>query len=112
MSLIGFNGDYTIAQPSGLKEEIKQKVVDRESIKGGVHRYWEAQKKQASLHFAALNQTQYAQIVAYVYGGGAAITYSNVASGFTFTGFATVAEAEYIPGASMLKDMDITIVEK
>lgn len=112
MAFISFNGDYGIPQPSQLTEEIKQKVVDRTSIKGVIHRYWEAQKKQATMHFSMLNQTQYNKIIGYVYNQGQPITYNNASSGFNFSGFATVAEAQYQPGASMLKDIDITIVER
>ena len=51
MGFIAINGDYTIPQPSALTEEVKQKVVDRTSIKGVMHRYWETQKKQATMEF-------------------------------------------------------------
>lgn len=111
MAFIALNGNNTIPQPSALKEELKQKVVDRTSIKGVMHRYWEAQKKQATMHFSMLSQSQYNTLMGYFANGGYPVTYTNYASGFSFTGFATVAEAEYIPGASMLKDMDVTIVE-
>lgn len=111
MATISLNGDFTIPQPSGLTEEVKQKVVDRTSIKGVMHRYWETQKKQAQMHFSMLNPTQYNALTFYLYNEGATITYYNAQSGFTFTGFATVAEAQFLPGASMLKDMDVTIVE-
>jgi hypothetical protein len=112
MALIAINGNYGIPQPSTLKEEVKQKVVDRTSIKGVMHRYWEAQKKQATMTFSALNATQYSLLTSYLYDNGAAVTYSNASTDFSFTGFATVAEAEYIPGATLLKNMDVTIVEQ
>jgi hypothetical protein len=112
MALIAINGDYTIPQPSTLKEEVKQKVVDRTSIKGVMHRYWEAQKMQATMTFSALNQSQYTHLTGYFYNNGAAVTYSNASNGFSFTGFATVAEAIYIPGSLLLKDMDVTIVQQ
>lgn len=112
MALIAFNGDYTIPQPSELTEEIKQKVVDRTSIRGVMHRYWETQKKIASMHFSMLNSTDYNKLTSYVFNAGALLTYTNAASGFSFTGFATVAEAKYLPGSGLLKDVDVTIVEK
>ena len=112
MAFIALNGDYGIPQPSGLTEEIKQKVVDRTSIKGVHHRYWEAQKKQATMTFSMLNQAQYNKLIGFFYNQGNTTDYSNAQSGFSFTGFATVAEAEYVPGASFLKDMTVTIIEK
>jgi hypothetical protein len=112
MAFIALNGDYGIPQPSALTEEIKQKVVDRVSIKGVIHRYWEAQKKQATMEFSMLNQAQYSKLIGFFYNQGGTRHYSNAQSGFDYVGFATVAEAQYVPGADFLKNMTVTIIEK
>ena len=111
MAIIALNGNGNIPQPSGLKEELKQKVVDRTSIKGVMHRYWEAQKKQATMKFSMINNSQYTTLMSSFANGGYPVTYYNYSNGFSFTGFATVAEAEYLQGSSLLRDMDVTIVE-
>jgi hypothetical protein len=108
---VGLNNNFSIPQPTGLKEEAKQKLTDRVTIKGQVHRYWEAQKYQCTLKYAALNQSDFATLASYFYSRGAPVTYTNNNSGISFTGYPTVAEDEYIPGASFLKNMEVTIVQ-
>lgn len=110
MSLISLNGNSNIPQPTGLKEELTQVVKDKVTILGKTNRVWLAQKKQATFSLEGINQSQYATLIGYFY-GGAQVAYANSSSGFSFNGFATVAEAEYWRGASMLRDMHITILE-
>lgn len=109
--MIAFNNDFTIPQPSGLKEELTQKLVDRMTIKGVLHRFFEAQKFQATMTFKALTQSQYSQLTDYLYNQGAGVVYTNNNTGVSFFGYPTVAEAEYIQGASYLKDVTVTIIQ-
>lgn len=109
--IIYLNGDNTI-QPATLKEELQQKVHDRVSLKGSYTRIWMAQKRVVSMKFEALTPVQYSKLITICTGTANPITYYNIDSGYSFTGFPTVAEAEYYKGASLLKDMTITITEK
>ena len=109
-NIISLNGNSGIPQPATLKEELTQVMRDKVSINGTSRRVWLAQKKQATFTLTGITQAQYSTLVGYFY-GGAQVTYANSQSGFTFTGYATVAEAEYWRGASFLRNMTVTILE-
>lgn len=108
---ITLNGDSSI-QPSNVKEDLLQKVITRVSIKGNLHRYWEAQKKQVTLTYSAITNAQFLVLMSYLANQGNPVTYSNPNSNFTFTGFATTSTAEYLPGNNFLRHMTITIDEQ
>lgn len=110
--IIAINGDSTTAQPSELKEGLKQKVHDRVSLKGTYTRVWIAQKHHVTMKFTAINQSQYATLMSYLTGTANPVHYQNFDSGFSFTGFPTVAEDTYYKGASLLKDLTVQLEEK
>lgn len=112
MSGIAINGDYTIAQPSGITEGIKQKVQDRSTIKGARRRIWMAQKKYATLSWDSISQSDYTYITNKFYGSSSPISYTNDYSGISFTGFAVDAPGPFIKGASFKRNLTITIEEE
>jgi hypothetical protein len=109
MALIGLNYNYNIPQPSSLKEEYTQKVVDRTSIKGVRHRYWLAEKYKVTMGFTALSPSDFAALRVIFYNFGAGVTYTNGNSGLLFFGYPLVAEDEYLKGNTYLKNMTATI---
>lgn len=111
-NIISFNGNSAVPQPSQVKEQSGHKLVDRTTIKGVTHRYWEAQKYKVELTFTALSQADYTYLAGYFLFRGNAVTYANSTSGVIFTGYPTVAEDTYIMGASLLRDMTVTLVQK
>lgn len=108
---ISINGDATIKQPTSLKEETIQRVTDKTAIKGTSRRIWMSQKKQVTLVFNPLTQAQVNQILNTFYGGAASVVYNNTSTSFTFTGFATATEDEYMQGVSFLKSITVVIGE-
>lgn len=109
--IISINGD-SITQPSSVKEELKQKVHDRITLKGTYFRIWLAQKRQATLVYSAIDNVTYQRLLPYLTGTANPVHYVNVHSGLDFIGFPTVAESEYYQGASLLRDFTVTIVER
>lgn len=110
-AFLALNNDFTVAQPSALKEELVRQVHNRVSITGVQRRIWLADKHQATLTWSAVNQTQYAQLAAYIYNQGNTITYTNTVTGFNFIGFATASEDNFMQGTSFLKNISVTILE-
>ncbi len=111
MSLISLNGNPNVPQPSDLTEEYIQIMMDKATITGLTRRIWLAQKRQATFKLSAISSSDYNLINSYIEGGNL-IAYSNSNSGFAFSGFATSAAASYLRGASLLRDMTITILEQ
>lgn len=109
--MIKLNGNE-IQQPSGLKEELLQKVVDKTTITGITGRFWLSQKKQSTMVFTAISTAAYLNLIGYFYNTGQGVTYHNDNTNFSFYGFATVAEDTFLPGASYLKNLTVTILEK
>lgn len=109
-NIISLNGNSNIPQPATLKEELTQIMRDKVSINGTSRRVWLAQKKQVTFTLTGITSAQYNTLIGYFY-GGAQVSYANSQSGMSFSGYATVAEAEYWRGASFLRNMSITILE-
>lgn len=109
-AIISLNGDIS-NQPSTLKEELKQAVHDRVSLKGTYTRVWIAQKHMAIMTFTALDQTHYNTLINYFTGSKKSVYYVNFDSGYNFVGFPTIAEASYYRGSTLLKDLNVTLVE-
>lgn len=111
MSLIVLNGNQNVPQPSALKEEYIQIMMDKATITGLTRRIWLAQKMQVTFTLSAINQSDYSLLNSYIE-GGKEISYANNVSGFNFSGFATSAADVYIRGSSLLRNMTITILER
>ena len=76
------------------------------------HRFWEAAKYKTTMTWSPLTQAQFAALAVLFYNFGEGVTYSNSNSGLTFFGFPTVAEDSYIPGASYMKTLTVTLVQQ
>lgn len=111
MGPIYINGDGTIKQPSGLKEEIIRHVYDKTSITGRTRRTWLADKRQVVMTITGVNLQQYAQIAQYIYNQANPVTYYNSVTGINFTGFVTAGIDEFLPGNQWMKNLTITILE-
>ena len=111
MAFLSLNGDFSIAQPSGLKEEIIRQVHDRMSVAGVQRRIWLADKYQATLTFSALTTAQYNYLAQYLFNGANTVTYANTVTGITFVGFPTNATDKFYEGASFLRDFTVTILQ-
>ena len=111
MALISLNGNSGIPQPSSLKEEYVHVMRDKTTITGLSRRIWLAQKMQATMTFEAITQAQYSTLNGYIQGGGL-IAYTNSVTSFNFSGFATQATDEFIRGASLLRNVTITILQQ
>ena len=110
--MISLNGDFSIHQPSSLKEGYNQVQTDKVSLKGGTRRIWMAKKNRIELTFSKLNSAEFTQIYNYIHNSGNPVTYFNSFSNLTIVGFATSDPSPFIPGASYLKDLTVTIVEE
>ena len=112
MSTIAFNGNYGLKQPSGIKEELKRKVHDSTSVKGVTRRTWYADKWMITLTYTGVSIDDYNAIAVYIYNNANAVTYSNSVTGTDFTGFVKAGIDTFIPGASWLKNLSITILQQ
>jgi hypothetical protein len=110
-SIVSFNGDFSIMQPSTLKEERMRKVHDSTSVNGVIRRSWYADKWQVTLTFSGVSIPQYNVIAQYIYNQANPVTYYNSVTGTTFTGFVTAGIDTFIPGNSWLKNLSITLQE-
>lgn len=111
MGIITLNGQ-SLGQPSSLKEEYVQKVVDRTSILGVRHRYWLAAKYEVTMVFTALDYDAFGALALIFYNEGAGLTYYNSNSNLTFFGYPLTAVAEYYKGASFLRDMTVKLEQQ
>ena len=109
--MIYLNGDNS-QQPSSLQEDTVQKLVDRTTILGVTHRYWEAQKYKVVMTFSAIDNTQWLLLMSYCANGANPVTYYNSSSTFNFTGFATTTADVFIKGGSYLRNMTITLIQQ
>jgi hypothetical protein len=109
--IISLNGDSSV-QPATLKEELLQKFHDRTSINGTYTRIYIAQKYQVTMTFQALTQAQYAILLGYCTGSARTVLYINTDSTINFSGFPILAEDVYYQGASLLKNITITLEQK
>lgn len=110
MSLISLNGNSNVPQPSELTEEYKHIRIVKSTITGLTRQIWLAQKRQVTMKLSGVTQAQFNQIDSYIASGNP-IAYANSSSGWSFNGYATSAADQYIRGASMLRNMTITILE-
>lgn len=82
------------------------------SVSGVVRRAWYADKWQVTMMFTGVNLQDYNYITQYIYNGANPVTYSNAATGVSFTGFVTAGVDVFIPGASFLRNLTITIQQE
>lgn len=111
MASISINNDFTIPQPSGIKEEIIRHVHDRVSIKGVQRRIWMADKHRVELTWEAITLAQYNQLAAYLFNQGNSVTYTNAVSGVSFIGFPNHSTDNFIRGNSWIRNFSAQILE-
>lgn len=87
-------------------------MVDRTSITGVRHRYWLAAKYLVEMTFTALTTEQFSQLSIIFYNQGNGVTYTNPNTGLNFFGYPTVAEDQYLQGASYLKNLTIKLEQQ
>lgn len=105
---IGLNGNYGIAQPSGVKEEIIRVEHDRVTPAGVLHRFYFGTKWQATLTWPQMTPSDYSTVINMM-NNGQAISYANTASGMAFTGFPNHVTDEFLPGSSFLRKFSVVI---
>lgn len=109
MALITLNGNSSL-QPSALTETYKHIYKDRTTITGKSRRIWLAQKREVTMKFEAITQTQYDLLNSMIQ-SGSSIAYVNTTNTWNFSGFATQAADEYMRGASLLRNVTLVILE-
>lgn len=110
---VTINSDANTPQPSSLKEELVQIQTDTIAIDGSTQRNRIGQKYQATCSWDWLTPAQYQLLIGY-FTSGATVTYNNTLSDyaggtFSFTGFPSFTESQYINGGSLYRKLDAVI---
>ena len=107
----------TIVQPdnTGVKEELMQIYHDRMRVNGSLQRNFFGVKKQATLTWSRLAPADYQTLIGF-FTTGSAIAYSNTLSAYSggsmsFTGLPMHTEDVYLPGATLLRSLTVTLRE-
>lgn len=100
-----------IRQPVTVRHYTKEVQTDAEAIDGSQQRNYIGAKKMADLSWKGLLPAEYTAIYALV-AGAIVVAYLDTLSGVTFNGLATPPDpSEYWQGASLLRDLTLTIGE-
>lgn len=101
----------------GVSENLGEIYHNRSSTNGTLRRYFYGVKWTVTLKWGALEPSDYANLVYNYFATGQQVTYLNTTSTAagggtcTFTGYPMKDEGPYIPGASLLRSLSVTIMQ-
>lgn len=111
--MILLNNTTLNKQPSEVTEQIIPIQTDVTAIDGSVQRNWIQNKYAAICKWSYLYPADYQQIMAIITGSGIINYYNNLsdeAAGgiLQFNALCTFKETPYAPGASVIRDLEVT----